>query len=421
MSTSTPPPFPRHFHDSELDNSDVESQASSVEASPVITRPKWYNRGPSRSWGAIAKIRELRSRSISATSVDVVKRRRWCRYWLIVVAVFIFFGVMTAIVYFSLVGALIHRLNPPEGTSGLHHIVSTWKEPDENGAFDFKWRDDFSRDIVPKNCHSHNDYWRSVPLYEALAAGCVGIEADIWLTDDRNELLVSHSWSSAKEDRTLRSLYLDPLSRIFSTRNVSTASTEEKEVGLFDADPNVSVILLIDFKNDGHAIWPKLLEQLAPLREREWLTYFDGENVIQGPLTIVGTGNTPFDLVQQNSTNRFIFFDAPLPDISNPIYNTTNSYYASVQMNKAIGHIMFNKLKESQVETIKSQIKAAEEKGLKSRYWDTPGWPISLRDRVWFLLSENGVGMLNVDDLVSATRWNWNWCVVAGLNLCGNS
>lgn len=31
-----------------------------------------------------------------------------------------------------------------------------------------------------------------------------------------------------------------------------------------------------------------------------------------------------------------------------------------------------------------------------------------------------GVGMLNVDDLVSATRWNWDWCVVAGLVLCGN-
>jgi hypothetical protein len=32
-----------------------------------------------------------------------------------------------------------------------------------------------------------------------------------------------------------------------------------------------------------------------------------------------------------------------------------------------------------------------------------------------------GVGMLNVDDLVSATRWNWGWCVVAGIALCGNS
>lgn len=31
---------------------------------------------------------------------------------------------------------------------------------------------------------------------------------------------------------------------------------------------------------------------------------------------------------------------------------------------------------------------------------------------------ENGIGVLNVDDVVSAGRWNWNWCVVAGLVLC---
>ncbi|KAF2712779.1 hypothetical protein K504DRAFT_373298, partial [Pleomassaria siparia CBS 279.74] len=325
-------------------------------------------------------------------------------------------------IYFSFVGILIHRLNPPEGRSGLHRIVSTWKEPDANGTYEFKWRDDFSRDIVPKSCHSHNDYWRSVPLYEALAAGCVGIEADVWVTNDgTDELLVSHTWTSTKRDRTLRSLYLDPLERIFAARNVSEAGSGDKDEGLFDVDPNASVILLIDFKNDGHDIWPVLLSQLASFREKNWLTYYDGEKVVQGPLTVVGSGNAPFDNIQQNSTNRFVFFDAPLLDIANPIYNTSNSYYASAKMNKAIGHIMLDKLKKTQIDTLRTQIKAADDKGLKTRYWNTPAWPINLRDKVWLRLSELGVGMLNVDDLVSATRWNWNWCIVAGLNLCGNS
>ena len=323
-------------------------------------------------------------------------------------------------IYISFVGALIHRLNPPRVVSGLQKIVDNWKEPSSNGAHAFDWRDDFSRDIVPKNCHSHNDYWRSVPLYEALAAGCVSVEADVWLTADQ-ELLVSHSWSSTKTERTLRSLYLDPLTNIFTNRNASIASIEEKETGLFDADPNVSTILLIDFKNDGHKIWPVLLSQLRPLRERGWLTYFNGEKVVQGPLTIVGTGNTPFDLVKENNTNRYVFFDAPLDDISKPEYTTENSYYASVQLRKAIGRLWMNKLKSNQVDIIKTQIKAAADKGLVSRYWDTPSWPISLRDKLWFTLTENDVGMLNVDDLVSATRWNWNWCIVARFNLCGNS
>lgn len=256
-------------------------------------------------------------------------------------------------------------------------------------------------------------------MYEALAAGCIGIEADIWLTDD-NELLVSHTWRSTKRERTLKSLYLDPLANIFTNLNVSRASTEPREIGVFETDPDASVVLLIDFKSDGHETWPVLLEQLQPLRERGWLTYFDGKKVVPGPLTIVGTGNTPFDLVEQTNTNRFIFFDAPLDDISNPTYTSENSYYASAKLSKAVGPVWFNKLRSSQIETIKSQINAAKEKGLKSRYWSTPSWPVSLRDKVWFTLTENDVGMLNVDDLESATRWNWNWCVVAGLNLCGN-
>lgn len=316
--------------------------------------------------------------------------------------------------------ALLRHLAPPAGHSGLQHIAEHWKEPDEDGAYTFEWRDDFSRDIVPKNCHSHNDYWRRVPLYNALAAGCVSVEADIWLTDDK-ELLVSHSWRSTTRHRTLRSLYLDPLTTVLSARNVTPASTEPKEVGLFDADPNTSTILLIDFKSSGHLTWPTLLSQLQPLRDRDWLTYYNGSVLHYGPLTIVGTGNTPFSLVQQNPTNRFIFFDAPLLSIADEQYNTTNSYYASVEMKQAIGKLWFNKLSAKQEGKLAEQIQAADKKGLKSRYWGEPRWPISLRDRVWVKLMELGVGMLNVDDLVSATRWNWHWCVVAGLALCGNS
>lgn len=189
---------------------------------------------------------------------------------------------------------------------------------------------------------------------------------------------------------------------------------------MFDTAPNVSTILLIDFKSDGHKTWPVLLEQLQPLREQNWLTYFDGEQLVRGPLTVVGTGNTPFDLVQQNNTNRFIFFDAPLDDISNPSYTSQNSYYASIAMNEAIGRLWTGSFSSRQIDALRGLIEAAKDKALVSRYWDTPSWPISLRDKVWFQLTDMDVGMLNVDALTSATRWNWNWCTVAGLNLCGN-
>ncbi|KAF1947712.1 hypothetical protein EJ02DRAFT_2801 [Clathrospora elynae] len=411
------------FRDDEEETSSQASSAISLEDAGLQRRKAdWHRRSTSRSfWGSNIGWFGLRSRYLGESEAERKARRRRCCRWLgIVVGVMMVFGVVAGVVYISFVTTLIRRLAPPSGHSGLQHIVQTWREPDSDGAFKFDWRDDFSRDIVPKSCHSHNDYWRAVPLYAALAAGCVSFEADIWLTDDE-ELLVGHSWRSTKPERTLRTLYLDPLTNIFESRNVSVASSLEKETGVFDADPNNSTILLIDFKSDGADTWPVLLSQLSTFREKNWLTYYDGEKLNQGPLTIVGTGNAPFDLIQQNSTDRYIFFDAPLLSVSEEQYDPTNSYYASTNLKAAVGKMWFGHMSDEQVDTVKEQVKKAEEKGLKSRYWDTPAWPIATRDAVWRRLVESGVGMLNVDDLVGATRWNWGWCVVAGIALCGNS
>jgi hypothetical protein len=70
---------------------------------------------------------------------------------------------------------------------------------------------DATRDVLPIPCHSHNDYWRRVPLFDAIHWGCTGVEADVWLFNDQDELLVGHSSSSLSPTRTLRSLYVDPL------------------------------------------------------------------------------------------------------------------------------------------------------------------------------------------------------------------
>ncbi|KAF2813837.1 uncharacterized protein BDZ99DRAFT_409941 [Mytilinidion resinicola] len=337
---------------------------------------------------------------------------------LIVGGILALLGAIAGITYVALVSALIKRLSPPATQSRLHRITEAWQEPDSRGPYTFSWPEDFSRDITPVNCHSHNDYWRAVPLYDALAAGCVSFEADIWLQKD-DELLVGHAKKALKEPRTLKSLYLDPLANIFIHREVSNTSAPSLETGAFEKDGNASLVLMLDFKTDGHDLWPVVLSQLEPMFKSGWLTYFDGKDVHRGPLTVVGSGNTPFDDVIANSTERYVFFDAPLLDVANEKYTTENSYYASTAMEPAIGSAGPLKLSGDQEDKLKTQIKAAADKGLVSRYWDTPSWPISLRDKVWTSLKDQGVGMLNVDDLVSATRWNWNWCVIAGLTLCG--
>jgi len=43
---------------------------------------------------------------------------------------------------------------------------------------------DFTREILPKPFHSHNDYWRDVPFYTGLSYGAISTEADVWLINE---------------------------------------------------------------------------------------------------------------------------------------------------------------------------------------------------------------------------------------------
>lgn len=322
-------------------------------------------------------------------------------------------------IWYALLLALVQRFKPPHPPhNGIEKIRSQWVEPGSTSQSPPAWLEDFSRDITPIACHSHNDYWRNIPLYDALYAGCTGVEADVWLSD--TELYVGHNRRSLRKSRTFKSLYVDPLTTILQNQNAPTTFSNNKTPrGVFDNNFNTTLVLLVDFKSNGTELFPVVYDQLSSLRDNGWLTYFNGSAVIRGPITVVGTGNTPFDLVVSNSTYRDILFDAPLNELdSDSKYNLTNSHYASVSFSKALGHMWFNKLSSKQIKTVQKLIAVAESKGLISRYWDTPAWPVSFRTSIWKTLQENGVGMLNVDDLVAASRWNWKQCSIMGLELC---
>jgi hypothetical protein len=198
------------------------------------------------------------------------------------------------------------------------------------------------------------------------------------------------------------------------------AQNQTRPVGVFDTDANATVVLLLDFKSESKDLFPVILEALEPLRSKGYLTTWTSSTntIIPGPLTIVASGNARYEEVTSNTTYRDIFLDAPLSSTSDSKYNTTNSYYASISLKQAVGYLWGGKFSSSQLQTVKGQIKAASDKGLKARYWDTISWPIPWRNGVWRTLMSEGTGMLNVDDLESAARWNWNFCVVAGFVLC---
>jgi len=181
---------------------------------------------------------------------------------------------------------------------------------------------------------------------------------------------------------------------------------------------------MTDLKTEGYSTLEAVQAQLEPFREKGWLTYWNGTTIIPGPITHVGTGNTPFEAVlfssHSNFTYRDVFFDAPLDDLSD-IYNITNSYYTSASLTGVLGgasKIPRNGLSKKQMIYLQGQVNKALGSGLMSRYWDIPAWPVSRRINIWHQLEELGIGMLNADAIDEAARWDWRWCNILGLELC---
>ena len=255
-------------------------------------------------------------------------------------------------------------------------------------------------------------------------------------------------------NRTFQSLYINPLVKILEDQNQKTDFYNGTGHGVFDSDPDKSLTLLVDVKTGGAETWPWVLAQLEPLRKRGWLTFMENGKVNVRPITVVGTGNTPFDILTKNQTYRDAFFDAPLNDMWEPHqasqspgrddeppldaldiaesahpssphprpanvgqgmsgvsptdeFSDLNSYYASVSFSAAVGTMWRGRLSPKQIAIIRGQIRGAHRRGLKARYWDLPAWPLGLRNHVWDTLVKEGVDMLNVDDLRGASRLIW--------------
>ena len=140
--------------------------------------------------------------------------------------------------------------------------------------------------------HSHNDYYQSRPLLDALESGMNSIEADIFLVEmpflsaqgeahALRELYVAHDWEEVEGnvvgfDRskgTLSELYLDPLWAIYQANDGEIYS-------------DATLLLHADMKTETEATW-RVLENT--LRNYPGLfTRFDlaSQQVIPGPVTV---------------------------------------------------------------------------------------------------------------------------------------
>lgn len=118
--------------------------------------------------------------------------------------------------------------------------------------------------VIPKLIHSHNDYWRDVPFYTALSVGAVSVEVDVWLYN--GTLYVGHEQSALTKERTLESLYINPILDTLHRQNPSSAFVAgPTHNGVFDTAATQTLYLFIDVKTNGTTTWPYVVRALEPL------------------------------------------------------------------------------------------------------------------------------------------------------------
>ncbi|KAH8146247.1 uncharacterized protein LAJ45_09689 [Morchella importuna] len=318
--------------------------------------------------------------------------------------IFFFLFVIT----FSQIISILLSFSRASWKSDIQTLLITW--PRTHGSYPTS----FTRDVLPRPIHSHNDYWRQVPLFSAIASGCISVEADVWEFSG-NELFVGHDSSSLTRNRTFKSLYVEPLVKILKGQNPETEFTKEMPEGringVYDVDPGQTLHLFVDFKTPGLSTLPVVLSHLEPLRSPvNYLTHYNGSDIVTGPVTVHFTGDAPFhEMVTRNATYRDYFYDAPLGKLADSdMYNWTNSLIASAPFGREVGMVLWGRgISDSQKGKVREQVGAAHERGIMARYWDTPGWPVSVRDAVWGVLMGEGVDLLNADDLKAAATLNW--------------
>ncbi|KAK6461472.1 hypothetical protein DFJ63DRAFT_183734 [Scheffersomyces coipomensis] len=308
-----------------------------------------------------------------------------------------------------------------------------------------------TRDVYVKPLHSHNDYWRAHPLFDALSNGVQSIESDIWhfptgfsnertVTDTtsnglvnttvtkyfrNNEVYVGHSDIYLEPINTLNNLYLNPLYQFLEFTNPKFSNDNEDTTrsknGVFYNSPETPVYLWFDFKTSPNDTYLALKPLLQPFIDANYLTYYDvqQDKVIEGPLILTITGNLPVELVQEEQDKRYFFLDGPLQLFkastgSNDAELTKWSKLsrvvscdASSLLNgdmQAIIKASRSPFTSDQETLIQSFFDTAHSYGLKTRIWGDVTWPPSIRDSHLKSYYEAGTDFLNVDDLKSASN-----------------
>ncbi|HVI48388.1 MAG TPA: alkaline phosphatase [Chitinophaga sp.] len=220
------------------------------------------------------------------------------------------------------------------------------------------------------NAHSHNDYERSTPFYQAASLQFGSIEADIHLRD--GVIYVAHDDRDIKPFRTFKEMYLLPVVRQFALYN-----------GKAYAD-GAPMQLLIDIKTAGAPTLRALQELLLPYRQ-----YFD-RTVNPDAVKIVLSGNVPPTATWQDYDAMF-FFDGR-PDSVYPVTLKSRVAMISEDFHKYSKWNGKGTLIPTELQKVTAAVDRAHQQGFPFRFWGTP----SART-CYYKLMDLGVDFIGTD------------------------
>jgi len=227
---------------------------------------------------------------------------------------------------------------------------------------------------IPRG-HAHNDYEHPRPLFDALDNGFCSVEADIFQVG--KDLLVAHYFFQIRPERTLESLYLEPLRERARRFDGKIFPDAEK------------FYLWIDFKTDArptYAVLRPVLEKYSDI-----LTRYENGTVIPGAVTVILTGSANVDLIR-NEAVRYAGVDGGLASLDS---DASADLIPAAGINWRREFPQFeSKLSPAEQEKLAEQVRKANDRGRKLRYWNAPD-----HEELWSILYDAGVHFINTDRL----------------------
>ena len=221
----------------------------------------------------------------------------------------------------------------------------------------------FGQDL---NIHSHNDYLRNIPFWEAAAANAMSIEVDVILL--RDTLFVAHEKESIRSNRTFENLYLEPI------RQSADLS--------FSFHPSLQ--LLVDCKTEALSTLALIIKKCEAYKK------FLYQPETGKGVKIIISGNRP-SASDYNNSPPYLFFDhQSIDDLDKISFEKIGMvslpFYKFVRWN---GKDTIPALEKEKVLKITQSVHKYK---VPFRFWATPDTP-----EAWKMLPELGIDFINTD------------------------